>query len=310
VTVGDFHGVGGSVPKADLAVINGRPAVCYANGRFVFSLYYKQATDRHGNDWGAQVLVNDEAGDCSLTTIEGKPAIAYISGGDLKLVRALGADGVAWGEPILIDRAVNGSFSLATVNGKPAVAYTRYLYTSPDTYELRYAQATSADGATWSTPLLLDALRDGSWTTPRIGGPKLVLVNGVPAVGYYRNVEGSGGDVRYMRAKDADGATWGPYVPVAATAGVVSTLDFVVAGAYPAAAFVADRTLYYVQSADSVGGSWGLAEALDTPVKAQGELSMNIVAGVHAISYPGSLRYVSQRSEPPSAFLYLPFYRK
>lgn len=113
-------------------------------------------------------------------------------------MRALDAAGLAWGAPVTVDSAgdVGQYASLALVGGIPAIAY----YDATNT-RLKYARALDAAGATWGAPQVLDEVPGddiGQYCS-------LAVIGGLPAVAY---TDTTIGDVRYIRAIDANGAAW------------------------------------------------------------------------------------------------------
>jgi hypothetical protein len=69
-------------------------------------------------------------------------------------------------------------------------------------------QATNATGTVWNTPISFDmGAVNGEYTTQAI-------VGGFPAVAYY---DADNNTLRYVRANDALGTTWGPSVQVVNT---------------------------------------------------------------------------------------------
>ncbi len=195
-----------------MAVINGNPAIAY----YDFSnsdLYYVRATDANGATWGSPVAVHTSTGNVgqytSLCAINGNPAISYIdaTNGDLYYARATDASGTSWGTPLAVvtTNIVGAYSSLCVVNGNPAIAY--FDATNTDPY---YVRATDANGTSWGTPVavITSSASLGSWNS-------LCIINGNPAISCY---DGSNSDLYYIRATDANGATWGTPVVVDATA--------------------------------------------------------------------------------------------
>lgn len=155
----------------------------------------------------------------------GTPSIAFYdaTAGDLKYVVANNAAGSDWSAAVTIASAgdVGSHLSLELVNGFPAVAYH-----DAGSGDLYYARATNAaglinylrnnEGAVQTIPIA-SLVFDPAWGTPTLldaGGtagqyPSLTVLPGVvatPAVAYYEAV---GGDLRFVRASDTDGAAWG-----------------------------------------------------------------------------------------------------
>ncbi len=226
--------------------------------------------------------------------VNGNPAISYFdaTNGDLKYVRATDADGTAWDTPLTLDSTgIVGEYtSLTVVNGNPAISYFDNANSN-----VRYVRATNADGTTWGTPIAIDvsASSVGQHTS-------LAMVNGNPAISYYDN---SNGNLKYVRAIDADGTTWGIPLTLDSTGVVGLYTSLVVVSGNPAISYYDNNNgnLKYVRATDVSGTAWDIPGILDgddgSNVGAFG--SMAVVNGNPAVSYFGSLRYV--RSPNPTA---------
>jgi hypothetical protein len=283
-------------------------------GNYTFAL---RVTDGAGAQyvyvWPNQVLLGGwvvsnpnpaSAGDSgqysSLAVVAGFPAIAYYraaGGNDLMYVRALDANGLAWGAPVTVDAAGNtGQYcSLAVVNGNPAIAYYR-----PSGTQLRYVRATNATGSAWGAPQVLDSAPgedSGKFCS-------LAVIAGKPSV-EYSTESAAGNEYRYIRASDANGAAWlapqGFYgAPV--LGGPFSYFSLVDANGHVGLAYyiVDSSTLQYANGYDPDnfdGGNCSL-ETVDgfTPLDRGQCASARLVAGNPAIAYRCAtnteLRYV------------------
>jgi len=171
----------------DLLVVNGAPAICYFYTEDGGGIHYARALDADGTAWGDPVSLDSEpyAGRwwSSMAVVNGNPAICYKedSNEDLKYVRALDANGNAWGTPLILDSEgkVGTSCSLAVIRGCPAIAYMGY--DDPD-YHLKYVQATDADGSEWREPVTVDT-DYGFWHC------SMKEVSGCPAISYITDSE-------------------------------------------------------------------------------------------------------------------------
>jgi len=196
---------------ASLAVNNGNPAISYYDNTN-FDLKYVRANDASGTTWGAPVKV-DRVGDvgqyATLAVVNGNPAISYYDNTnfDLKYVLANDASGTTWGAPVTVDSAgdVGMCTSLAVVNGNPAISY------SDLDSDLKYVRANDISGTTWGAPEMVvkGDLAEGEWVGE---GTSLAIVNGNPAISYCYCAGKS--DLKYVRANDASGTTWGAPVKV------------------------------------------------------------------------------------------------
>lgn len=288
-----------------LAVVNGRPAVAYYDGTTalvggsfvtVGDLKYVRASDSTGSSWGAPITL-DSAGIVghapSMTVVNGNPAIAYGEGTNkqVKYIRAADADGATWGGPVVLGTGGFAGlldFSLAVVNGNPAVAYD-----DNTNGDLMYVRASDANGASWSSPLVLES-------SGVVGEDcSLRIVNGRPAISYF---DRTNLDLKYLRANDASGAGWpAAGVTVASTGDVGRWTSMVVADGNPAITCL-DNTnaeLKFIRATDVSGTAWGAAVMVDTgSVRGQTGYwtSQAIVNGNPAIAYHDQtnrdLRYV------------------
>jgi hypothetical protein len=116
--------------QPSLVEVNGRPGISYFStdinsaGALMFA---RSATvDGSGSFWSLMMLDSDGLDDSSLAIINGYPAICYRqSGGMLRYVRAVNANGSAWLAPEgVTGYALGSNMTLLEVNGKPAVTYT------------------------------------------------------------------------------------------------------------------------------------------------------------------------------------------
>jgi hypothetical protein len=142
----------------------------------------------------------------SLAVVDGRPAIAYYdaaSNYDLKYVRASDATGSSWDTPLTVDSTgdVGKYASLAVVNGNPAIAY----YFDGDD-DLKYVRADTTTGSSWGTPVTVDS-------SGIVGEcASLAVVGGRPAIAYRHG--STSPHLKYVRASDAAGSSWGTPVTV------------------------------------------------------------------------------------------------
>ena len=81
------------------------------------------------------------------------------------------------------------------------------------------------------------------------------IVNGFPAVSYY---DVSNGDLKYVRASDAEGLNWGPPVTIATSGNVGQYTSLAIVNGNPAVSYydVSNGDLKYVRSIDANGNIW------------------------------------------------------
>lgn len=211
-----------------------------------------------------------------MAIVEGRPAIAYSDSqqSTVKYVRALDADGSAWGTPVTVQAALSvGSWvTLRVVNGNPAVCYG-----DGSLRRMVFARADDSTGTSWSTRALVDT--EVSMTVPF----SMEVVDGHPAISF----SGAAGlTLMYIRASDANGAAWGTAITAAGADPVFESCMKVVEGR-PAIAWQGFGGLQYVRATDSAGTAWG-TPVLAVPAQATmvyRHLSMQMVNGRPAASY-------------------------
>jgi len=285
-TVDDAGGQTGRYTS--LAVVSGNPAISYADlwsGDDDSSyLKYVRATNAKGTSWGTPITIDSAAyliGDTSLQLVNGNPAVSYSSLGDhadLKYVRASNANGTSWDAPVMVDSVASCSGgSLAVVNGRPAISYYDW------DGHLKYVRANDASGTSWGSPVTVDVITGQPAHDP--GPTCLAIVGGRPAISYY---DWGNGDLKYVRANDASGNSWGSAITLDSAGDVGRFTSLAIVNGSPAVSYL-DSTNYdlkYIRATDASGSSWG------TPVTAAGGPgspgfynSLTVVNGYPAISY-------------------------
>jgi hypothetical protein len=278
---------------ASLAVVDGCPAIAY----YDFSnnqLKYVRANDGAGSSWGTPLRVNPIAdsaqGHASLAVVNGDPAIAYFGGSsDLKYLRANDPSGSSWPATVLtVDSTgtVGEYASLAVVDGRPAIAY--YNNTNDD---LKYVRASDASGSSWGTPLTVDS-------TGSVGQyASLAVVDGRPAIAYYDSAPNY--DLKYVRANDATGSSWGTPVTVDSTGDVGEYASLAVVDGHPAIAYhdYDHSDLKYVRASDASGSSWPTAITIHSTGSVGEYASLAQVDDRPAIAYYDDLWFAIPRKE-------------
>eukprot|EP00007_Cunea_sp_BSH-02190019_P008960 CAMPEP_0174238556 /NCGR_PEP_ID=MMETSP0417-20130205/11688_1 /TAXON_ID=242541 /ORGANISM="Mayorella sp, Strain BSH-02190019" /LENGTH=825 /DNA_ID=CAMNT_0015317405 /DNA_START=59 /DNA_END=2536 /DNA_ORIENTATION=+ len=174
-----------------LAVVDGRPAVCYQ--QFVSlnkeRLAFVIADDVNGTSWSEPVNIVYPPGLTakerygflpSLAVIDGRPAVAYYDldpSEELMFAIASTANGSSWNDPVTVVSGDSLRFtyiSLANVNGYAAIAYNTKAY-----YSLQFVGASDVNASSWNEPVEI--------STGGARGATLVVVDGEPAIAYYGN---------------------------------------------------------------------------------------------------------------------------
>jgi len=263
-----------------MKIINGNPAISYRDNTTGF-LKYVRATDVNGTTWGTKVNVYTTGLPgfyTSLEDVNGYPAISYYddTNDDLVFVRATDADGTAWGTPSIIDGTGQvGTFScMKIINGNPAIAYH-----DVTNLDLKYIRATDVNGTTWGTAQTLDA-------TGTIANSPLwmTVINGNPTIAYY---DATNGDLKYIRASDVSGSTWGTAQTIDATNNVGQYTSIEEVNGYPAIAYydVTNTNLKYIRATDIDGSTWGTALSFDAGTATGTHTSMQLANGKPIMAY-------------------------
>ncbi len=216
----------------------------------------------------------------SAAVVNGRPASAHYdaSGLDLNYSRANDVQGVSWAAPVKVATTGDvGQFaSLAVVNGFPAIAF--YDVTN---VRLMYVRATNINGTAWGVPVVVDdpagTINVGQYTS-------LVVINGNPAIAYY---DVSNGDLKYIRATDANGTTWGTPAILDATGNTGQFLSMSVVSGNPAISYydVSNGDLRYIRATDASGTAWAAPFSVSTTGNTGQHTSLSVINGFPAISF-------------------------
>jgi hypothetical protein len=283
-----------------LEVVNGNPAISYYDV-VNQDLKYVRATDASGSTWGTPLTLDGTGTNVgqytSLAVVNGNPAISYYDATnfDLKYMQATDISGTTWGAPLNADSIGNVGLytSLTIVNGTPAISYE-----DVNNQNLKYVRATDASGTTWGTPLTLDGTGTnvGQYTS-------LAVVNGNPAISYY---DATNFDLKYVRASDASGTTWGtPLSLDGAGTSVGQYTSLAIVNGNPAISYFENTNfdLKYVRASDASGTTWSTPLTYDSTGDVGIYTSLAVVNGTPAVSYfdiiNGNLKYVRSGSPTP-----------
>lgn len=266
---------------SSLAIVGDAPAIVYHESANRV-LKYVRARNSGGCEWSHPVTIPGVNGvssyATSLAAIDGRPAIAFRDGlsNALTFVGALDAEGTLWAAPVTVDGAARSGeeLSMTVVNGYPAIAYLGYV----PTQTLMYVQASDPSGTQWNAPVIVDGAGVG-------GHPSLAVVEGHPAVSYYRGAYG----LQYVRASNPEGTEWSTPLTLDEHAGdcrYQSSLT-VVAG-NPAIAYYASGAPKYIRASDALGLAWAAPVMLDQTTEGaivSPGISLAVVRGNPAIVY-------------------------
>jgi hypothetical protein len=280
---------------ASLAVVDGRPAIAYYGDS---GLKYVRASNASGSAWTTTpitVTSTGNVGALALAVVDGRPAMAYYDGSpnyDLMYVRASDATGSSWSTtPITVTSSgdVGKYASLEVVDGRPAIAY----YDGSPNYDLKYVRAGDAAGDTWGTPFTVDS--DGY-----VGYcPSLEVVDGRPAIAYW--AWASDYLLKYVRASDATGDTWGTPLTVHSSGAAVDCVSLALVDGRPAIAYYGGGDLKYVRASETTGDTWGTPLTVDSAGDVGLYASLAEVDGRPAIAHydstNGDLRFAILRRE-------------
>ncbi len=280
-----------------LKIVNGYPAIAYYDAANDY-LKFVRSSDVDGNVWQMPVVV-DSAGDVgsytSLAVVDGNPAILYFdaTNEDLKYVRANNSYGEIWGTPVIVEDDYSQEFptyaSLVVANGAPATAY----YDRP-TYNLVFNRALDSHGDSWGVPVVVDDMRLAG------GGISLSIVDGCPAIAYDAFVNPVK-VVKFIRAADADGASWGNpyYVSTDRDYGRGPVLSVINGKPFIAYSEWENPALKLVSALDTLGDLWSVPVTISLDAPITWHPSPTEVDGKPAIAH------VSDTSYRPLKFTYL-----
>jgi len=241
-----------------------------------FELWFMHATDELGASWDDPVDVDA----CSMNTPSlantgSLPALAYVPAGQLWINyrRAQGAAGQTWGDPYVINSTNSPGYGRAIclfeANGLPAVVWTSF-DVSLLGGGLMYIQCPDLLGTMWSYATA-QALDPGYSSNESYEIPRAMVIGGKPAVAYlWQDTAGDPSDergVRFVCARDADGADWNAPVAVftelkSADSGL-RNVDLVDLGGKPGIGWFkenydnpASSQAYFVAATDTLGTAW------------------------------------------------------
>ncbi|MCU0771340.1 MAG: H-type lectin domain-containing protein [Verrucomicrobia bacterium] len=209
----------------------------------------------------------------SAAIVNGAPALC--AGGSPASIQYLRADstGGAWSAPLklFLDSGGQNYMRLAVVNGNPAIAYHSV------TGAVRFVRATDVDGTAWGAPVNVVASTSTSFSYL-----SFAVVNGNPAIAWF---EWPNWDLKFARATDADGTTWGAPVAVQASGDVGRTCSLAIINGQPAISYedYSAGAVKYIRATDANGTAWGAPVTVDATHGWQ--TSLAVVNGRPAVGY-------------------------
>jgi len=256
--------------RISMIVVNGNPAIACEIDESPNGTQYFRATDNMGFGWNDPIkpAANSRYNWVVMKIVSGNPALVY-KGDSASVpgettwhfVRAADADGSTWGTPVEISTDTDlYSPSMAIVDGNPAVVFQWDDW--PDC-ELQYFRATDANGSAWGSAVVVVASTDSQSI---YDGNALMVADGNPAI-IYR--DDTNDDVRYVRATDTAGSTWGAPLPIITeddpSDDIRRLFPGIVAG-NPATVYEyrddsstdeVKEDICYIRATDAAGSTWG-----------------------------------------------------
>lgn len=278
--------------RLSAALVAGNPALLFRDT--TESIRYARAFDAEGSGWTPSASVASGTIYSNLADVGGLPAIAWKDTGGAMILRR--CDDVAgfggWDFSLILVPFYDATHvSLAMVSGRPAVAFRESA-----SGDLRYLRADDAAGTSWPTAfpgsdfsVLLDSTGDTGFD------PCMLEVDGRPAVAY-RN--GTDGDLRFVRANDAEGSAWGTPVVVDGSANDVGTAPFMtIVSGVPCISYhdATNLDVLFARASDASGSVWSPPVTVDGPNAMGTMTSIADVQGFPALLYhdatDGSLKF-------------------
>jgi hypothetical protein len=268
----------------NMAIINGRPAVCYTKIESRNEVKYIRADDIDGDTWGNSKTLASASFSLGIYTYlgitDGLPTVYYNgdSPSDVRFLRATDVDGTNdWGTPSTVfGMSGNTTFEIKLVNGNPA---------SIGCYDegCGYKRANNAIGSSWGTLKMIE-------NTGNVGLlPNLKMINGFPSAIYNAGI-GSGNALKFVKANSSIGASWSKANVVTPTISATSAYLFSSLNAVngkPAIAFMQKDVggLKYTQASNVSGTIWNNAVTLDANIICDYSPSIETINGNPAVSY-------------------------
>ena len=255
-----------SFGNSNLEIINGKPAVAYSITGSSIDVRFKTAIDANGDTWNSFVTVNSSLltqSDVTLCNLNNRAAIAFRYNSNGTIYYSLSNTTLnSFGSPVLVASAVSANhINIKVVNSNPAISYQ-----NSTNQDLHFVRSNDANGSAWGGIVTVDALGNAG------NSSSLEIVNGNPALAYVsdNNLGTNYRELRYIRANDVNGSTWGSPQTLHAEAnneiGYYASLSII--NGVPAIAYQHGTTgdLMYIKASDSNGSVWGSPVVVDNSI--------------------------------------------
>jgi hypothetical protein len=195
---------------ADLAIVQGNPAIVYAVSGTTNRMY-SRAVDETGAAWAPSNSVGSYLGldPMFLGEVGTAPAVVGRLASALVFIGANDLDGVGWRPAKIVDYAGDTGLSpvLRVLDGKPCIAYGNFTLRA-----LMFVRAADSNGDRWAQPVTVDVGTGNDSCLVEHDGRPGVFYHGLASL-----------DLRYIYANDESGLRWGKPVTIESARQVAGT---------------------------------------------------------------------------------------
>lgn len=273
-----------TIRNPQLIIVDGKPAIAYysvdaGEVRFV------RSEDSLGNSWSAPVSVAPanmseyEFQRLSVQIVNGRPAIAFASYGEIRFSMASNSIGSSWNPSTVIhgeDDGWRGNPKLLEVGGVPCiVSHVQVFQGNPPSYSaIEFFRASDNFGSNWNPQM---PICEEAEAGEHVGQPTCAMISGRPAVCFEKENEGYERIV-WSLSQDAVGTTWSLPTEVSLYG---KNPELHENNGKPAVAFARpeDDEVFYVVGADAQGSVWGEASLLPAVIDQFTDLDLQMVDG-------------------------------
>lgn len=269
-----------------LVEAGGRPAVAY-HGQTSRRPQFSIADSEAGQGWSAPAYLDPSdatGGYLSLAATGDQLAASYFEEvtGALRVTRSLNR-GTSWSAPEVPEGGgVGKHVSAVLVNGLPGVVYY-----DENARDLKYVRARQVSGKLeWSASDIrtIDSGGDvGTFAALAMGG------DGFPCVAYY---DASGKRLKFARASETNGLSWGVPVVIDAQADAGRHLSMAIVAGHPAIIYqrtlpnnFSNNSLCYVRAHNAAGTSWPAPLTIRSGARTAEFTSLAVIGGRPAAVY-------------------------